>query len=118
MKPERFDVVVAGSGAAGMTAALAAASRGLSVVVIEKTGYFGGSTARSGGGVWVPQNSVLRKAGIPDTAEQASNYLAYVASESVPRLRRAFLDGEVALGSIRQCRSPRSVDRNSNDLDA
>jgi len=86
-----FDFVVAGSGAAGMTAALTAAANGLSVLVIEKTEYFGGSTARSGGGVWVPQNSVLRKAGIADTAEQASAYLGYVASESVPHLRSAFL---------------------------
>ena len=43
-----FDVVVVGSGAAGMTAALTAAHHGLSVVLVEKTGYFGGSTARSG----------------------------------------------------------------------
>ncbi|HEY2077640.1 MAG TPA: 3-oxosteroid 1-dehydrogenase [Streptosporangiaceae bacterium] len=88
-----FDFVVAGSGAAGMTAALTAAVNGLSVLVIEKTEYFGGSTARSGGGVWVPGNSVLRKAGIADTAELASTYLAHVASESVPSsLRDAFLE--------------------------
>lgn len=46
-----FDVVVVGSGAAGMTAALTAAYRGLSVTLIEKSRLFGGSTARSGGGV-------------------------------------------------------------------
>ena len=56
-----FEVVVVGSGAAGMTAALTAAHHGLSVVVIEKTGRFGGSTARSGGGLWVPGNEVLRR---------------------------------------------------------
>ncbi len=76
-----FDVVVAGSGAAGMTAALTAARNGLSVLVIEKTGWYGGSTARSGGGVWVPGNSVLRRAGVRDTPEQASAYLAHVAGE-------------------------------------
>ena len=54
------DVVVAGSGAAGMTAALTAAHLGLSVLVIEKTGYFGGSTARSGGGIWAPGNTGSR----------------------------------------------------------
>jgi len=88
-----FDFVVVGSGAAGMTAALAAARRGLSVVVIEKTEYFGGSTARSGGGVWIPGNAVLRTAGRADTAQQASDYLAYVAGESVQAsLRAAFLE--------------------------
>jgi 3-oxosteroid 1-dehydrogenase len=70
-EPAEFDVVVAGSGAAGMTAALTAAHLGLSVVVIEKTGFFGGSTARSGGGIWAPGNTVLRAAGISDTPEQA-----------------------------------------------
>ena len=59
-----FDLVVVGSGAAGMTAALTAARRGLRAVVLEKTEYFGGSTARSGGGVWIPGNSVLRRCGV------------------------------------------------------
>ena len=88
-----FDFVVAGSGAAGMTAALTAAVNGLSALVIEKTEFFGGSTARSGGGVWVPRNSVLRNAGIPDTAEDASAYLAHVAGETAAAsLQRAFLE--------------------------
>jgi len=88
-----FDLVVVGSGAAGMTAALTAALRGLRAVVIEKTEYFGGSTARSGGGVWIPGNAVLRRAGIADTPEAASAYLAHVAGEDVPEsLRSAFLE--------------------------
>jgi 3-oxosteroid 1-dehydrogenase len=105
-----FDFVVAGSGAAGMTAALTAAVNGLSALVIEKTEYFGGSTARSGGGVWVPQNSVLRKAGIPDTAEQASAYLAYVASEAVPGLRRAFLQHGPAMLDLVLANTPLGFD--------
>ena len=74
-----------GSGAAGMTAALTAAHHGLRVVVIEKTDTFGGSTARSGGGVWVPGNEVLRRAGVEDTPEQARAYLAFVAGGVSPR---------------------------------
>ena len=60
----QFDIVVVGSGAAGMTAALAAAHHGLRAVVLEKTDWFGGSTARSGGGIWAPGNEVLRQAGV------------------------------------------------------
>src|SRR3989440_8941531 len=78
-----FDVVVVGSGAAGMTAALTAAHHGLRVVVIEKTDRFGGSTARSGGGLWLPGNEVLRKARVRDTPEQARAYLAFVAGRGV-----------------------------------
>jgi 3-oxosteroid 1-dehydrogenase len=88
-----FDVIVAGSGAAGMTAALAAAHLGATVVVLEKTAAFGGSTARSGGGIWAPGNVVLRKAGVADTPSEAGAYLAYVTGDDVPaELRNALLE--------------------------
>ncbi len=88
-----FDVVVCGSGAAGMTAALTAARRGLSALVIEKADRYGGSTARSGGGVWVPCNSVLKRAGVKDSPEQAAAYLAHVAGDGVDEARqRALLE--------------------------
>ena len=97
-EPAEFDVVVAGSGAAGMTAALTAADLGLSVVIIEKAGAFGGSTARSGGGIWVPGNAVLRAAGVADTAGQARAYLAHVAGADVPAdLQQAFLEHAPAM---------------------
>jgi 3-oxosteroid 1-dehydrogenase len=97
-----FDVVVVGSGAAGMTAALAAAHHGLRVVVIEKTDRFGGSTARSGGGLWVPGNEVLRKAGVRDTPEQARAYLAYVAGDGDRERQRALLEhGPAMLAFVR-----------------
>jgi 3-oxosteroid 1-dehydrogenase len=84
-----FDVVVVGAGAAGMTAALTAAQRGLRTVVIEKAEHFGGSSARSGGGVWIPGNAVLRKAGVPDTPEQAATYLAHIVGPDVSLARQA-----------------------------
>ncbi|MET9487982.1 3-oxosteroid 1-dehydrogenase [Nocardia sp. NPDC006630] len=88
-----FDVVVVGSGAAGMTAALTAAYRGLSVTLIEKSRLFGGSTARSGGGVWVPNNPVLQAAGVPDSPTMARTYLKAVVGDRVPEAKQnAFLD--------------------------
>ncbi|MER6201912.1 3-oxosteroid 1-dehydrogenase [Streptomyces sp. NPDC001586] len=87
-----FDVVVVGSGAAGMTAALTAAKRGLSVLVVEKAPTFGGSAARSGAGIWLPNNSVILGAGVPDTPQKAATYLAAVVGPEVPADRQsAFL---------------------------
>ncbi|MPZ84743.1 MAG: 3-oxosteroid 1-dehydrogenase [Actinophytocola sp.] len=89
---ETADVVVVGAGAAGMTAALTAARHGLDTVLVEKADRFGGSTARSGGGVWIPNNDVLREAGVEDTPEQAAEYLAHIVGDVVePELRQAFL---------------------------
>jgi 3-oxosteroid 1-dehydrogenase len=80
---EEYDVVVVGSGAAGMAAALAAQRHGLRTVLVEKAAHFGGSTARSGGGVWIPNNEVLRGDGVADTSEAARNYLHSIVGDVV-----------------------------------
>jgi 3-oxosteroid 1-dehydrogenase len=88
-----FDVIVVGSGAAGMTAALTARKAGLDTLVVEKAPHFGGSTARSGGGVWIPGNEVLAAAGIRDSPEDARSYLTSIIGDVVPTERiEAYLD--------------------------
>lgn len=74
------DVLVAGSGAGGLAAAVTAAKCGLDVIVVEKEARFGGTTARSGGVLWVPCNPVSRASGITDdTPDAARTYLRHEA---------------------------------------
>ena len=73
------DVLVAGSGAGGMTAAIVARKHGLNVIVVEKEPYIGGTTALSGGYVWIPNNSVNKAAGTRDSLEAARTYLQHEA---------------------------------------
>src|SRR5215207_4894111 len=68
-------VVVVGSGAAGMAAAVAAARAGADVTVLEAAEHVGGTTTYSGSGSWVPNNPWARAAGIHDSAEDALKYL-------------------------------------------
>ena len=101
------DIVVVGSGAAGMTAALTAAQLGRTAIVLEKAELYGGSTARSGGGIWAPGNAVLRSSGVRDTPSMASDYLAHVSGADVPgELRAAFLEHCGAMLDLILARTP------------
>ncbi|HEX7743577.1 MAG TPA: FAD-dependent oxidoreductase, partial [Sphingobium sp.] len=71
MMDEQFDFVVIGSGGGSMCAALYMRSIGRSVVVLEKTDLIGGTTARSGGVLWIPNNRFMKEAGIEDSREKA-----------------------------------------------
>jgi len=84
---QQYDVVVIGSGAGGMTAALVAADHGLSVLVVEKTGQFGGTSALSGGGIWIPGNHHFKAKGGHDSHEQAWAYLKAAVGERVDETR-------------------------------
>jgi 3-oxosteroid 1-dehydrogenase len=75
------DVVVAGSGAAGLSAALAAAAGGARVLVLEKAAVLGGTTAMSGAGTWIPANHHMLAAGLTDSPEEALTYIRAVAPE-------------------------------------
>lgn len=81
-----FDLVVVGSGT-GLLAALTAAEEGLSVLVVEKSEHVGGSTALSGGGFWIPGNSVLREAGARDSEDRVRTYLRAVTRGEVDEAR-------------------------------
>jgi 3-oxosteroid 1-dehydrogenase len=88
MADTTVDLLVVGSGT-GMAAALAAHELGLSVLIVEKSFYVGGSTARSGGALWLPAGPVLRESGADDTAERAAAYLDAVVADSAPPQRSA-----------------------------
>lgn len=82
------DLLVVGSGT-GMAAALAAAEQGLTVLIVEKSAYVGGSTARSGGALWLPASPILHENRAADTMEKASAYLESVVAGTAPPQRSA-----------------------------
>jgi succinate dehydrogenase/fumarate reductase flavoprotein subunit len=75
------DVLVIGSGASGMAAAITARHHGLDVLVVEKAALFGGTTAVSGGWLWVPGNPLAAAQGIADDRDAARTYLRQEAGE-------------------------------------
>lgn len=81
------DVLVVGSGASGMAAAITAAHRGLSVLIAEKEPRFGGTTARSGGWLWIPGTSLARAWGIVEAPDAARTYLRHEAGNSFDAAR-------------------------------
>jgi 3-oxosteroid 1-dehydrogenase len=80
------DLLVVGTGT-GMASALAGHEAGMSVLIVEKSAFVGGSTARSGGALWLPGSPVLAEAGAGDTAERADTYLRSVVADTAPAAR-------------------------------
>jgi len=91
--PMNCDLLVVGSGASGLAAAVTAAWHGLKVVVVEKDPVFGGATAWSGGWMWVPGNPLAQRAGIHEDPQQPRTYLRNELGERYDASRiDAFLD--------------------------
>jgi 3-oxosteroid 1-dehydrogenase len=90
------DVVIVGSGISGLTAAVTAAEVGLSPLVVEAADAWGGASAMSAGGVWVPVNDLMLADGVADSADEALEYLHNVLGDvgpaSSPQRRQAYVD--------------------------
>ncbi len=76
------DALIVGSGASGMACAISAALAGLSVVIAEKEPVFGGTTARSGGWLWIPGSALARERGFVEAPGAARAYLAHETGSS------------------------------------
>jgi 3-oxosteroid 1-dehydrogenase len=80
---EVFDWIVVGSGGGSMCSGLVMRAQGKSVVILEKTGLIGGTTARSGGVMWIPNNPFLRRDDVDDSYEKAATYLDTLVGDHV-----------------------------------
>jgi 3-oxosteroid 1-dehydrogenase len=89
----QVDFLVVGSGCGGLTAALTADADGLDTLIIEKAGVYGGSTALSGGNIWIPNNPTLKREGLADSRADVRGYLDAVVGDRVPGANiDAFID--------------------------
>lgn len=101
------DFLVVGSGAGGMTAAVVAAELGAQSLVIEKADRYGGTTALSGGGIWIPNNDHMARAGIKDCEQDALVYLERVIGPAVnPEKIRAYVREAPAMVRFLDQRTP------------
>ncbi len=97
-KTHACDLLVIGSGAGGMAAAITARLHGLDVLVVEKEAVYGGTTARSGGWLWIPNNPLAKRAGMQDSKEAGRTYLQHEAGNHFDAARvEAFLENGPAM---------------------
>ncbi|MEK9724206.1 MAG: FAD-dependent oxidoreductase, partial [Rhodospirillaceae bacterium] len=104
------DVVVVGTGAAGLSAALRARHLGAHVLVIEKSHLIGGTTAMSGGCIWVPNHHHQKRLGVTDSPDDAMAYIRAVSPDgwhnAEEQLWRAFVDAAPAMLKFVEDRTP------------
>ncbi len=119
--PELVDLVVLGSGAAALAAAATAAGCGARVLVLEKTELLGGTSALSGGEIWIPGSQAARDAGVEDSLEACETYLRSLLGAALDPARvRAYLQAAPqalswleAKTELRYALMPRSADYHS-----
>ncbi|MBB6125361.1 FAD-dependent oxidoreductase [Sphingobium subterraneum] len=93
MSDESYDLVIAGSGSAGLAAAIIAHSLGMRAIVVEKTDLVGGTSCYSGGVIWVPNSRQNVASGVQDSVDRAERYLDSTISNSHEReARRVYLE--------------------------
>ena len=94
---ETYDVVVGGTGVAALAAGVTAADAGMTVIMLESTERWGGSSAMSGGGLWLPNNPLMSREGVSDSRDEALAYLEATVGDAGPATSRArkeaFVDG-------------------------
>jgi 3-oxosteroid 1-dehydrogenase len=89
----QYDVIIVGSGAGAMTSAIFAADKGNSVLIVEKSDKYGGTSAISGGGIWIPNNDEFKALGGKDSYELALKYVSSASQGTVAESRiHAYLD--------------------------
>jgi 3-oxosteroid 1-dehydrogenase len=100
------DVLIVGSGGGALCGALVGRIRGLDVLVVEKTNLIGGSTAMSGGGLWIPNNPLVQEQGAPDSEEDALRYFDAIVGDvgpaSSPERREAYVTNAPRMVSFLQ----------------
>ena len=101
-----FDVVVVGSGAGALASAVVAADHGMSVLVVEKSDKYGGTSSISGGGIWIPNNHHFAAKGGKDSYDKALQYMKAATGGVVPEVRlRAYLDNAPKMISYLETKS-------------
>lgn len=81
---QEVDILIVGSGAGALLAALVAATRRANVLVIEKCAEYGGTSATSGGGIWIPNSHLAAAAGLQDSPQEAFQYIRALSAANVP----------------------------------
>lgn len=100
---DTYDFIIVGSGGGSLCAALVLSKAGKKVVILEKTELVGGTTAMSGGVLWIPNNRFMKADGIPDSREMAITYLDSIIGDhddtpgTSPERRRTYVDEAAAM---------------------